>query len=229
MQQRWPRLPRRLVLHHVPLAVVSLVVIGAIFLALPSPDVKFKLSMATAYCGLGLLAIVLLIGPIRVLRHVPNPVSTDLRRDIAIWAGIVSILHVLVGLTVHMGSPLLYFAYSAEEAAGRLHFRRDAFGLANYVGLAATLIVGLLLALSNDLSLRLLGTRRWKALQRLTYVMAVLVVGHGLLYQQVEKREPLLIGTLALIATVVLAGQLAGVVERRRRLNRRRKTGRLHG
>jgi sulfoxide reductase heme-binding subunit YedZ len=216
--RRWPRLARRLVTHHLPLAALSAVAVVGIFYALPGDDPKFKLSMATAYTGLLLLAVVLLLGPLRVLRRQPNPVSTDVRRDVAIWAGAVSILHVAVGLTVHMGNPWLYFVYSAEEGArGFLPLRRDAFGLANYTGLVATLIVAALLALSNDLSLRLLGTRRWKTLQRLSYVMFPLVIVHGLLYQAIEKRAAAFILVVVLVALLVLAGQLAGVARQRQK------------
>ena len=39
-------------------------------------------SMATAYVGLALLGATLALGPLSVLRRRPNPVSTDLRRDV---------------------------------------------------------------------------------------------------------------------------------------------------
>jgi methionine sulfoxide reductase heme-binding subunit len=221
---RSARFRRRLLRQHVPLALASVAGIAVIFFGLPGNDPKFKLSMATAYTGLALLVGVLLLGPFRVLRREPNPVSTDLRRDLAIWAGAVSILHVAVGLFVHMGSPWLYFFYSAAEAEQRLvPLRRDAFGLANYTGLVATLVIVLLLALSNDLSLGALGSRRWKTLQRLSYVMFPFVIIHGLLYQQLEKRAPAWIVVVVLLALVVLAGQLAGVVRQRRRLQRHRR------
>jgi methionine sulfoxide reductase heme-binding subunit len=47
----------------------------------------------------------------------------------------------------------------------------------------------MLLAISNDLSLRTLKTRRWKSLQRWAYVAFVLTAAHGIAYQSIEKRR----------------------------------------
>jgi len=69
---------------------------------------------------------------------------------------------------------LLYFFREGESK--RLVPRSDSFDFANYTGLIAALIVVLLLALSNDASLRVLGKKRWKFLQRWNYAVMVLVV-----------------------------------------------------
>ncbi|MBA4159583.1 MAG: hypothetical protein H0X65_19215, partial [Gemmatimonadetes bacterium] len=47
----------------------------------------------------------------------------------------------------------------------------------------------LLLALSNDLSLRLLKAGRWKTLQRWNYALFALTVVHGIAYQVIEDRK----------------------------------------
>jgi DMSO/TMAO reductase YedYZ heme-binding membrane subunit len=47
----------------------------------------------------------------------------------------------------------------------------------------------MLLALSNDVSLRALGTRSWKSAQRWIYVAFDLTIVHGIAYQLVEKRH----------------------------------------
>lgn len=47
----------------------------------------------------------------------------------------------------------------------------------------------MLLAISNDLSLRVLKTKRWKSLQRWTYAAFVLTAAHGIAYQLIEKRH----------------------------------------
>ena len=52
----------------------------------------------------------------------------------------------------------------------------------------ATLLIILLLAISNDYSLRKLGTRRWKSLQGWTYYFVGLLAIHSVLYQLVEHR-----------------------------------------
>jgi sulfoxide reductase heme-binding subunit YedZ len=180
----------------------------------PSTDLLTRASFATAYAGLVLLSASLLLGPWNVLTNRANPVSTHLRRDVGIWAGGLGVLHALVGLNVHMrGRPWEYFLYSAAEGGG---IRGDPFGLANFGGLAAAAILAVLLALSNDLSLRRLGTGRWKGLQRLNYVAFALVIAHGLVYQLVEGRDFGWIATLTAATVLTAAIQIIGFSRVRR-------------
>jgi sulfoxide reductase heme-binding subunit YedZ len=168
-------------------------------------DLISHLSIATAYPALFLTAAAILLGPWNVLRGRPYPVSFDLRRDLGIWAGVMGLVHTGIGLNVHLRGRLwLYFV----DQHGSL--RRDFFGFGNYTGLFATVILLLLLAISNDVSLRRLGTRRWKSLQRWTYGAVVLTVLHAVAYQHVEKRillyEALLWGTTGIIAVFQTMG-----------------------
>jgi len=199
----------RRIRRHLLLALMSGTLGTVIFLTLSSPDVFFRMSMASAYTSLSFLGASLILGPWNVLRNRPNPVSTDLRRDVGIWAGLSGVFHVVVGLQVHMGGKFwLYFFYPLEERHFFV-FRHDPFGFANYTGLGATLVLLLLLALSNDLSLRCLGTSRWKSLQRWNYPCSILVVLHGIAYQLVEKRMlfvALLIAIVIIPATLQFAG-----------------------
>ena len=195
---------RRFLGHHLPIALASLMLIAIVFQFVVSPDIRFRLSMATAYTALILLGGTLLTGPINVLKSSPNPISTDLRRDLGIWAAIIGIVHTAVGLTVHMGGKFwLYFGYPAQESH-LLPIRLDPFGFANYTGLIATLLLAFLLAISNDLSMRVLGGKRWKGLQRWNYGLYVLVVLHAIAYQLIEKRQlPYPILFAALVAVVI--------------------------
>ncbi len=92
----------------------------------------------------------------------------------------------------------------------------DIFGITNYLGLAATLILVLLLALSNDRALRRFGTRRWKALQRLNYILLGLVSIHALVYFSYENRGLSFISMLVIVVSVVVGIQLAGLRKRNR-------------
>jgi methionine sulfoxide reductase heme-binding subunit len=168
-------------------------------------DLIAHAGIATAYPALFLSAVALFLGPWNVLCGRANPVSFDLRRDIGIWAGVMALLHTAVGLNVHLrGRMWLYFVDQHQR------LRHDWFGFGNYMGLAAALLFLLLLAISNDLSLRRLGTRRWKSLQRWTYGAVILTILHAMAYQQVEQRraayEVLLGGTTLGIAGFQLAG-----------------------
>jgi sulfoxide reductase heme-binding subunit YedZ len=182
-----------------------------IFGFLASPDDLFRASMASAYAALGVLAVTLILGPLNVLRGRSNPVSTYLRRDVGIWAGLLALVHVVWGLQVHVkGRMWLYFVYPADEA--RLFpVRHDIYGLANYTGLAAMVVLLLLLTLSNNASLRKLGPRRWKGLQRWNYGAFALTVVHGIAYQVIERRELLFVAVGAGVVLVAVTLQVAGL------------------
>ena len=185
-----------------------------------SNDSTFRSSMATGYVGMALLAATLLLGPLNVLRRRANPVSTDFRRDLGIWAGVFSIVHFFVGWQVHMKHRYQYW-FRDVVSVGALVPRTDLFGLANYTGLAAVLLAILLLALSNDRSLRRLGTARWKGFQRWNYALVIFVVVHGVAYQVLEKRKTLFVVMFAVMVAAPGAYQFAGYRARRRGDTRR--------
>lgn len=195
---------------HFLIVAVACLVAAIVFVALDSPDRLFRVSMGTAYSGLLLLAATLAIGPINLMRGKAAPVSTYLRRDIGIWAGIVSIVHMVVGLQVHMGGDFRqYFFHDPDQMQGYA-VRMDVFGLANHTGLVATILCLLLLALSNNGSLRNLGPSKWKKFQRLNYLLFLLVIVHGLIYQLIEKRETGYILFVVLVSATILALQWRG-------------------
>jgi methionine sulfoxide reductase heme-binding subunit len=200
--------------------VVYLVVVTA---TSHSSQVMFRLSMATGYTSVVLIGWALLIGPWRVMRGRSAPVSTDLRRDVGIWGGLFGVAHVATGLFVHLGDPLKYFFYRGTGRA--LPVRYDLFGFANWSGLAATVVLLLLLLISNDVSLRKLGSRRWKAWQRWTYWAAALVAVHGLAYQWIEKGNKGWVFVFVPVVLIVAAMQLDG----RRRFLARRADARQQG
>jgi sulfoxide reductase heme-binding subunit YedZ len=80
----------------------------------------------------------------------------------------------------------------------------------------------LLLAISNDLSLRRLGTRKWKSLQRWTYLAVGLTLMHAVAYQRIERRQVRYESVIWGITAIVAALQITGW--RRYRLRDHRKT-----
>ena len=194
--------------------VVHLVVVTA---TSDSRQLMYRLSMATGYASVALIAWALMIGPWRVRQGRPAPASTDLRRDVGIWGGIFGLAHVITGLQVHMGGKFWkYVLY--PEGDHRIPLRHDLFVFANWTGLAATLVLVMLLSISNDVSLRALGTQRWKSWQRWTYWAAVLTVAHAIGYQIVASQQRRWVALFAVITVIVLWVQLDG---RRRFLARR--------
>jgi sulfoxide reductase heme-binding subunit YedZ len=206
-------------MRHALLAGTSGVLFGVIAALAGDTNPMRRVSIASAYVALALLATSLAVGPWKVLTARPNPVSSDLRRDVGIWSGVAALAHTVVGLQMHLrGRMWQYFLWPPDHASGGIPFRYDRFGFANYTGLAATLIFVLLLALSNDLSLRRLGVHRWKALQRWNYGAMGLVALHAAVYQLIERRSPPGVAVLAALTLTTAALQFAGY----RRLRRAR-------
>ena len=247
---------RRLLRHHVPLALASAVVL-VLFMTLPrfDPQAYPQASMgpgvfpqavpqrvdeggqmnmdqskrrqrrffmsrattATGYVATGLLGLTLLIGPANLLLRKRNPVSIYLRRDVGMWTAIFSVVHVIFGLELHSGGQisfmLSYFVVDGSPLA-------TSFGLGNWTGLAALVIVVMLLALSTDGALRELKARTWKDLQRLNYTLFALVILHVFFYGALLRMTSpfTLLGVLTVIAVVV--GQAVGVWLWRRRYSR---------
>ena len=192
---------------HCVLAAVAMALTVAVFFATAPPDFRHRLSMGTAYAAMAFLAYSLWLGPRNVLRARPNPVSFDLRRDVGIWAGMLALAHTGVGLTVHLrGRMWMYFFKRLHP----LTLQRSQFGFANYVGLGAAILFVILLAISNDFSLRRLGTRRWKSIQRWSYAAFALTVAHGIAFQMVEKRHRSWVVFFALIVLAAVVAQVLG-------------------
>jgi len=195
---------------HLAIGLCTILTIIGIYFLMEAKGVTFRLSMATAYASLALIGCSLLLGPWKVFRDLPNPVHSDLRRDVGIWGGMVGLVHVVIGLQVHMaGKFWLYFLYPAKESH-LIPLRHDAFGFANYTGLGSTLLLILLLALSNNLSIRKLGTQKWKSLQRWNYVNFLLIILHGAAYQFLEKRSMAWVALFSVMLSTVGLFQAGG-------------------
>jgi sulfoxide reductase heme-binding subunit YedZ len=172
------RMKSRLWRHHLPLALLSAAAIWILYGTRPYPDVITRLSFATAWPALVLLAATLIIGPWRTLQGKAPILSQDLRRDIGIWGGSLGVVHAVIGNCEHLrGRPWLYYVYEKMDEH-LVPLRHDIFGLSNFTGLFAALILLFLLATSNDVSLRKYGGAGWKNLQRWNYACFGLTAFH---------------------------------------------------
>jgi sulfoxide reductase heme-binding subunit YedZ len=221
-------LRRRLLFHHAPIALASALAL-VLFMGV-SPFTRhrgifsgaFSMSLftiATGYVALGILGLTLLIGPVNLMLGRRNPVSSYLRRDLGMWTAIFSVIHVIVGFQVRgAGGTFGFLDYFVAD--GR-PLTND-FGLGNWTGLAALVIVVGLLAISTNRSVRELKAERWKNLQRLNYTLFALVVLHAVFYGAlVRMTSPF---TFLLIFTVITVsvGQAVGIWLYRRRKHSRR-------
>jgi sulfoxide reductase heme-binding subunit YedZ len=189
-----------------------------LYVTRPYPDMVTRLSFASAYPALMLIAATLLIGPLKFLSGTALAASIDLRRDTGIWAGVTGLFHAGIGQCVHLrGRPWLYYVYENWRQKQQFPLRHDMFGLANYTGLAATLVLLALLATSNDASLRKLGTPGWKKLQRWNYYCFALTAVHTFAYQLGVESPNLPFLAIAIASVLITLGlQLAGLRARRR-------------
>lgn len=218
------RLARRLWRHHLPLGFASAAAAGLLYASRDYADVLMRLSFSTAWPALVLLTLTLLIGPWRVLNGKTTALSLDLRRDVGIWAGILGLLHTGIGQCVHLrGRPWLYYVYEKTQEH-LVPLRHDIFGLSNFSGLFAALILLAALATSNDASLRAMGNQSWKKLQRWNYACFALAGLHTFGYLiGIESLKPLFIITA--ILCVIVASLLQWHGYRRRILSRLERTG----
>ncbi len=203
------RLSRRLVSHHLPIGLVTIASGYALYATRSFADILTRLSFASAYPALFLVVLTLMIGPWRLLmRRQGGAISMDFRRDIGIWAGLASVLHAVVGNCEHLrGHPWLYYIYENWQNKHVQPFRHDVFGLGNFSGLSAALILLVLLATSNDASLRRLGTPGWKQLQRWNYAAFAMMAVHTFTYQWGIK-QPNLPWVMLAFAAIATTGVL---------------------
>jgi len=179
-----------------------------------------RLTTGTGYIALGLLAITLLIGPANILLGRRNPVSNHLRRDVGAWAAGLSVVHTITGLGVHgpagaLGERISHYFFAADGSV-----LTNSFGLGNWTGLAATVIVVGLLAISSDYALWRLGAGPWKGLQRLNYALFALVVVHAVFYGALSRITSASTILLGLSVVTVFVGQGVGIWLWRRRHSR---------
>jgi methionine sulfoxide reductase heme-binding subunit len=173
-----------------------------------------RFTTATGYIALALLAFTLLIGPASLLLRRRIPVSSYLRRDVGAWTAVASAVHVIFSLKVHGSGQIRDFLDFFVADGSPLS---NSFGLGNWTGLAALVIVAGLLALSSDAALRKLKAKKWKRLQRLNYALFALVVAHAFFYGPLVRPTSPYTILLGVGVMAVLVGQVAGIWLFRRR------------
>ncbi len=210
-------LKTRIKVHYLPMTVISIVSSYIFYELWDTMSAIPFITYSSGYIGIFLLAFSLLLGPINLMLNRKNPISTYLRRDMGIFGGILSLVHSVIGLFMHFtGKPWLYFV---EEVVQGYAIRFGVFGMANHTGLLGALIIILLLAISNDYSLRKLKAVKWKNLQRFTYLMFVLVILHSIFYRINAGKEDLIMYLYLPLFMVVLIFQIIGM-----RLKMRKRT-----
>ncbi len=126
-----------------------------------------------------LLGLTLIIGPL--VKFIPRMgIMIPWRRELGVWCAVAAIVHVAIYAQAFDWDVLRFFVRETDHGTALL---RNAFAIANAVGVAALIYLIPLTMTSNDFSMRLLG-RSWKFLQQQSYTLFVLSSLHvlGFLY-----------------------------------------------
>jgi sulfoxide reductase heme-binding subunit YedZ len=213
-------LRRRFVLHHLPIALASTAGLFLLTSLAPSRGSGLsigRLASPTGDVALVLLALTLLIGPTNLLLRRRNPPNNYLRRDLGTWTAIWSVVHVVVGFQGHSGRTFGFVDYFFADGKPLT----NSFGLGNWTGLVATVLVVLLLVISTDHYMREFKAPAWKSLQRLNYTLFALVVAHAVFYGALRRMESPFTRLLLATTVIVFVGQAAGIWLWRRKHSRK--------
>jgi methionine sulfoxide reductase heme-binding subunit len=195
--------------HYLPLLFLTFVAAIFFYICRGNRNTITFITQATGYISLIILSASLIIGSINLLMKIKNPVSTYFRRDISIVGGTLAILHSVTGLFVHLrGKTWLYFMNESENGYS---IRLDNFGLANYSGLLSALIILFLLIISNDYFLKKLSPSNWKNLQRLSYIMYILIIIHCYYYRIGKENLSLFYLFYIPLVLIILTLQVIGI------------------
>ncbi len=205
------KLNNRLKTHYLTMLIMSLI-FSLIFYVLWKPGMTAipLITYTSGYISIFLLAVSLLLGPVNLMLKRKNPISTYVRRDIGIFGGILCVIHSVIGLFMHFsGRPWMYFV---KEAGETFALRSDNFGLANYTGVLGAILLVLLLAISNNYFLRKLKAKRWKNLQRFSYLMFILAIAHSIFYRLSANKVDLILYLYLPMFLLILMFQLIGML-----------------
>jgi sulfoxide reductase heme-binding subunit YedZ len=204
--QRRPSLGRveRRVRHTVLIALAAMALMLGIHAASHAQSTGVSWSLATAYTGSAAIALTLVMGPATAILRRPAKVSTDLRRDIGLAGAILTGTHIVLALNNHFGGRIRdYFIDHGRP-------RRGSFGWGVWSGVVATLVLVVLMATSNDLSMRRLG-RRWKRLQRVNYGLGAFTLIHAAYFWSATRRSRGYVVVSLAVSIVVFTIRVVGV------------------
>ena len=203
----------RLIRHYLFLILITLISGIVFYLNKGQRNTVTFIAWSSGYISIVLLAVSMIIGPYNIMFRRNNPASTYIRRDLSISAGFLAILHSVTGLFVHLrGKTYLYFLNKTDTG---FSIRTDNFGIANYTGLIAVIIILVLLVISNDMLLKKLTPGKWKNIQRLSYLMFVLILIHSYCYHG-EKENLIRFFYLPMLLIIIIM-QGVGILIRSKR------------
>lgn len=170
-----------------------------------------RLSIVSAYLCLFLLGGALIYGPVHALRDGRPIGNSPIRRSMGIWSALTGLLHFLLANVLAMNYE--YLGIHVENAAEppTAEIRSELYSWGTISGYVVAVLFLVLTALSNDRMLRLLGMKRWKRVQRSSYVVFLLTCGHALAFQILETREATWVYVVLLVSLLIVSSQAFGL------------------
>ena len=197
--------------HHLSLAALSTVSLGVAAFVGAAAGIADRLSIVSAYLCLVLLGAALLIGPFHALRHGRPLTNSYLRRDIGIWGALTGLLHFFLANALAMTYEYLgiFVENAVRPPSGEIRYALYTAG--TILGYLIAVIFLLLLSLSNDRMMRIIGRKWWKRLQRASYFAFVFTCIHAYAFQVLETRPALWIVVVSIVFAAILLAQRQGI------------------
>ena len=213
--------------NHGVLALISVICFGRAAAAGPAGAELDNFSIVSAYLCLLLLVVVLLIGPWYVAVNGRASANIYLRRDIGIWAALSGLVHFFLANVLAMNYEYLGIFVENAAAPPSAEVRGELYAWGTISGYVVAVFFLVLLGLSSDRTLRFIGLKWWKRIQRISYVVFILTCAHGFAFQVLESREMFWIAAVGCVILVALTGQMYGIAAVRQR--RAGKPGKVMG
>ena len=188
-------------IRHLVFALVTLAV-TALSLLLPYENAWERVSIGSAWLCMAFLVAALSIGPLLIKQGKSPQLNIHLRRDIGIWSALTGLQHFVAGNVVAMSQDYIGLYVRIAEQPGEA-VREQMFSVGSILGTLVALLFLLLLCLSSDRAMRLLGVKWWKRLQLSAHGVLWLTVAHGIAFQLLEARYAALF-VLLMLAVVAL-------------------------
>ena len=202
--------------NHAALAVFIVVSLGIAVASGPAAETADRLSIVSAYVCLFLLGIALLIGPFHAVRHGGPLVNSYIRRDTGIWAALTGLMHFYLANVLAMNYEYLGIYVENALTPPSAEIRSVLYSWGTILGYVIAVLFIVLLGLSNDRMVRVVGLKWWKRVQRVSYLGFIFTCAHAFLFQALESRQALWIGVVLIVTVAVFVGQGCGIVSTKR-------------
>jgi sulfoxide reductase heme-binding subunit YedZ len=163
-----------MIVRHLFVAALSLMLTYLFFLSRSEWHPMHAWNRAFADSSLTLLFITLVIGPLsRIIKPVMKVVTW--RRELGIWTAVTALVHIYIVMDGWVMWDLIMLFKVPFYDQLVIH---PGFALGNLIGIVALVYLVLLALISNQKSVRYLGSSAWNYLQQKSLILYVLVVLH---------------------------------------------------